>query len=87
MSAASSETLSLHRWRHPKNTKLFSYVFLTFEAFKTIYLPRYTPKNRTIKKFYFIGKNCYVVLCPALQTVTPTGEAAKLTDDVTQISS
>jgi hypothetical protein len=31
---------------------------------------------------YCIRKTCYVLLCPPLLTAPPTGEAAKLTDDV-----
>jgi hypothetical protein len=46
----------------------------------------YTQK-RTIKKLYCIGKKCYVLLCPPLQTAPPTGEAAKLASDVAQITS
>jgi hypothetical protein len=41
-----------------------------------------SPKKRTIKKLYCIEKKCYVLLCPPLRTASPTGEAAKLTDDV-----
>jgi hypothetical protein len=42
-----------------------------------------TPKKRTIKKFYCIRKKVNVLLWLPLQTAPPTGEAAKLTDDVT----
>jgi hypothetical protein len=34
-----------------------------------------------------MGKKCYVLLCPPLQTAPPTGEAAKLASDVAQITS
>jgi hypothetical protein len=54
-----------------KIQKLFSLIFRTFQVFWITDLPRYTPEKRTIKKLYR----------------PPTGEAAKLTDDVTQITS
>jgi hypothetical protein len=72
--------------RHGRGTYLF-FIFRIFQAFWTTDLPRYTPKKRTIKKLCCIGEKHYVLLCPPLQTAPPTGEAAKLTDDVKQITS
>jgi hypothetical protein len=71
-------------------TKLLSSCFFLIPHFSSI-LPNlsldvYT-KKRTLKKLYCTGEKCYVVLCPPLRTAPPTGEAAKLTDDVKQITS
>jgi hypothetical protein len=71
-----------------KNIKnLFSFIFCPFQAVWTIYIPRYTPEKRATKKLFCIGIKCYLLLWPPLRTAPPTGEAAKLIYDVTQIAS
>jgi hypothetical protein len=67
----------------PKNNFFFLSYSLLFKHLKKSNFPKVTPKKRTIKKLYCIEKKCYVLLCPPLRTEPPTGEAAKLTDDVT----
>jgi hypothetical protein len=65
-----------------KNQKTFFFKnSALFKHLKKI-IPKYTPKKRTIKKLYCIRKTSYELLCPPLRTAPPTGEAAKLTDDV-----
>jgi hypothetical protein len=76
-----------HRNWSPNYSLLVSFLFRIFQAFCTTYLLMCTPKKRTLKKLYCTGEKCYVVLCPPLRTAPPTGKAAKLTDDVKQITS
>jgi hypothetical protein len=71
-------------------SELFSSCFFNIPHFLSItnnLFPEDTPEKRTIKKLYCIGEKCSVLLCPPLRIAPPTGEVAKLNDDVTQITS
>jgi hypothetical protein len=66
-----------------KNQKSFIFLIWHFSSI----LSNLTPKKRTIKTLYCVGKEFYSLLCPLLRTAPPTGEAAKLINDVTEITS
>jgi hypothetical protein len=67
-----------------KSKHFFFHIPYFSSILNNLYSQIYT-KKRIIKKLYCIRKKGDVLLCPPLRKAPPTGEAAKLTDDVTNI--